>query len=177
MSELWVLIGYYLIAVIATEAITEILVASELPPLLALKALIGKVAYQQYDVQLWRRLLWPATVLALFLNKLLSCGWCCSVWVAILAAITLDAYGLVVWAKSQPLLVLVNAAFIHRLANLYHAGFELLRRGRARAIDLALPEAFTVTLKIEERNRSSEADQPTTPPDAIESEDFDASTN
>lgn len=69
----------------------------------------------------------------IFIDKLVSCGYCTSVWVAAFFAI---------WA---PLFIdyivsnwLVCAFAIHRIANLVHVIYELIRKGRVKTHDLLL---------------------------------------
>jgi len=88
---------YIILAVVATEAITEILLHSNL----------------------FRR---PRKFLARawFFREIFSCGWCLSVWVATVVCITIYT-GL--WYILLPLL-------IHRLSNLFHVAYEIVRKIR-----------------------------------------------
>lgn len=84
------------------------------------------------------------------LNKLIGCGYCCSVWLAFAASWTLpgDWFGPLPWDN-----LIFKMFLLHRLSNLYHSSFELLRRGRVKTHDVAL----TMALKGAEEDGGQDA--------------------
>lgn len=79
------------------------------------------------------------------LDRLLACGYCCSVWLAFAAS----------WCVPGDRLginIVITTFVIHRLANLYHSLFELLRRGRVRTYDISL------TIKCKSGDESGDDD-------------------
>lgn len=123
-----------LILVVATEAVTEILVEAKItnglrafiflkafPPTPedSLKPLIGK----------WR---WR------FVHDLFSCGYCMSVWVAVVLAFLAPqwfSWSIVNW--------LVMVFVIHRASNFSHVLFSLIKKGRIRTYDIELTHKVT----------------------------------
>lgn len=112
---------------IATEAVTEIIVAASItdPIRKWWKELTYNPNYPPKDTYTQR--------VKVFIDKLLSCGYCSSVWVAGLAAI---------WA---PIIIqyiipnwLIATFVIHRCANLLHVVYELIRKGRVKTQDLLI---------------------------------------
>ena len=119
-----------ILLIIATEAITEIIVASEFP------------------LFYWFRNWWtiytfppegpPRTGkiqhVRVSIHKLVTCGYCMSVWVSAFFAIwtSFDYFGntFINW--------LVSVFFIHRLSNWLHVFFELTKRGRVKSYDIEL---------------------------------------
>ena len=63
----------------------------------------------------------------LFVDKLTSCGYCCSVWVAGVISAIEPAYFNNVF---------LDAMLLHGLSNLYHVLYELTRRGRINSYDI-----------------------------------------
>jgi hypothetical protein len=63
----------------------------------------------------------------LFIDKITSCGYCCSVWVAGVISTVESAYFDNVF---------LDAMLLHGLSNLYHVLYELTRRGRINSYDI-----------------------------------------
>jgi len=121
MNSYW----YWFNAVLATEAITEILVASELFD--GLRRSIAQLAYPIDEPTNGPQPGW------VWLNKLTTCGYCMSVWVAagVVWFLPGDYFGIVDN-------VIVKGFALHRLSNWLHVTYELVRRGRARTYDIEL---------------------------------------
>lgn len=69
-----------------------------------------------------------------FIDQLTSCGYCCSVWVSMLVAAIMPAIKHVCNADSIFYFIL-DVFLYHRLSNLYHAIYELIRRGRVTMLE------------------------------------------
>ena len=91
----------WLAAVIAVEAVTEIIVSSDMPLILWFRNVCAK-----YNPR--------------FLGKLFSCGYCMSVWIAAMIAWSLPGQltGYVV------LDVILKIFIIHRCSNIFHEGLS-----------------------------------------------------
>lgn len=114
-----------LIAAIATEAITEILVDSKL-----FEPIRKYIAIKAFpDVP-------ENNSIYLFLYKLTSCGYCLSVWVSAIVVYSMmynqmiTNNNLIKWA----ILVFV----IHRLANIFHVGIQVFTKGRVISLDVEM---------------------------------------
>tara|TARA_R110002110_G_scaffold22761_7_gene87899 strand:+ start:2320 stop:2595 length:276 start_codon:yes stop_codon:yes gene_type:complete len=67
--------------------------------------------------------------LFVYLDKLINCGYCTSVWVAfIFASVFL----------SKDWMLIVNGFALHGLANFYHVCYEWMKRGRVNTHDILL---------------------------------------
>ncbi len=79
-----------------------------------------------------------------FLNDILRCGYCSSVWIAGLAAICAPHFEL--WAVDWMVLLVINCIVnwiimtftLHRLSNYLHDGFMIIKKGRVKTHDVAL---------------------------------------
>lgn len=116
-----------LMLTIATERITEILVASKLFD--PLRNMIKRWAYPLDEM--------PTDTyyqnFKVMIDYLVTCGYCVSVWVGyLLAVLSPSVFNITVinW--------LVMGAVIHGLSNLYHCAFEIVRRGRVHTYDVLL---------------------------------------
>lgn len=116
-----------ILLVIVVEAVTEILTSSELT---------------EPFRQAWKRQAYPIDGpppddfyqhARIWSDKLISCGYCTSVWVAAFFAI---------WAPTwfEPILInwICMTFVLHRLANWIHVVFELVKKGRVKTYDLEL---------------------------------------
>lgn len=111
--------------VMASEAVTEIITDSELTNPLRMW---------------WKRVLYPADTpprsgwlqnIGVYIDKLVSCGHCTSVWVsAFFALFAPFATSFIMW-------VIMTFA-IHRLTNWFHVVYELVRKGRVKTHDLLI---------------------------------------
>lgn len=135
MSELWGDVAAWLIAILAVEAITEIVVASDFPIFLQFRNWLGVWALPD-DEEALKQVRWYQT----FLQKLFTCGYCFSVWVAFLVVWFLPGGYLGMWPLDNFVLKLFA---LHRLSNWLHVFYELVRRGRVHTVDKE------VKLKIE----------------------------
>lgn len=116
-----------LILIIAAEAITEIITSSEIT--VPLRRQIKMWAYPLDEPPVdtfWQKF-------KVWLDKLISCGYCSSVWVSFFLA----------WF-AQPIFdnkiinVFVHTFMIHRMSNYYHVIYEIVRKGRVKTYDLLL---------------------------------------
>lgn len=127
------------ILVLAVEAVTEIFTSSELTEPF-------RQAWKQHTYPLDRP---PPTgiwqYVKVWFDKLISCGYCTSVWTAAFFAIwapTLFEHTFVNW--------LCFVFVLHRLANWVHVTFELVKKGRVKTHDLE------VLLKMQDDEEDSE---------------------
>ena len=123
--------------VAATEAATEILVAAKITD--GLRAFIFRLAFPAIPDNYPSHKDPPRSyAVARFVNDLLKCGYCTSVWVAMFFASfapTVFDNVLVNW--------LVNFIAIHRLSNWFHVVYSLVSKGRIKTHDL------DVTVRVE----------------------------
>ena len=111
---------------LAVEAVTEILTSSELTEPF-------RQAWKQYtypdgppSTDFWQHV-------KVWFDKLITCGYCTSIWVAALFAI---------WAPILFESVVINwlcfVFVLHRLSNWIHIVFELIKKGRVKTYDLVI---------------------------------------
>jgi len=107
-----------IILAIVVEAVTEIIVDSELfsPLKQGFKSYIYPVDYPpKNDIR---------QSLLVFVDKLISCGYCTSVWIAaffsFFAPVLMES-----WANW-----LITTFLLHRMSNSIHVIYELLKKGR-----------------------------------------------
>ena len=123
-----VLVG--IILVLATEAVTEIIVASEFPLFYWFR-------------EWWKKYTFPIGVppktgkiqhIRVTVYKLVTCGYCFSVWTAAFFAIwsPIDCF------DNKYINWLISLFCIHRLSNWLHIVFELMKRGRVNTHDITL---------------------------------------
>lgn len=119
----------WIMTIIAIEAITEILVTSALLDIIGLRTwATNKAMPPDGDFSKAR---WYHAAL----YKLMTCGYCTSVWMSFAAAWLLPGE----WFAIYPLdNVVIKAFALHRLSNLAHVLFELMKRGRVRTYDVTL---------------------------------------
>jgi hypothetical protein len=140
----------WFVLVIVVEAATEILVEAKITELV--RQAIRERAYPQTPEGATEPVLGPRRWR--FLADLLSCGYCTSVWVAMLAAVLApwvvrpqEACWLVLagaWLVNWLLAVLV----LHRLSNWLHVVYSLVKKGRVRTYDIELTH-YPLTVKVE----------------------------
>lgn len=131
-------------AIVAVERITEIITSSEITA--PTRAAIGRLAFPV------DKLGQPAKPrrLLVWVSKLINCGWCTSVWVSM---------GILLYANEY--LAIPSGLFWLRffglvgLANLWHATFELWRRGRVRTQDLVVKHNINIGEQEEEQEDGS----------------------
>lgn len=114
------------IAIIAVEAITEIIVDSKI--FLPLRNYIAKKAMP--DIPTGRNTIFN------FLHDLISCGYCTSVWVSSFVMTLLVISGTKIFYPVINEIILVF--FIHRMSNLFHVLYQLTLRGRVNTLDIEL---------------------------------------
>ena len=113
---------------VAVEAVTEILTSSELtdPLRKKWKELTYSLDEPPFNTCSQKFKVW--------FDKLISCGYCTSVWVAGFFGIwapKLDLGGPVInW--------LIITFVLHRFSTWFHVGYELIRKGRVRTFDLEI---------------------------------------
>jgi len=115
--------AHWLLIVIAVERVTELITTSEI--FAPVRNYIKGHAYRYSDpseISKYRKLL-------IWLDKLVSCGYCTSVWVSLVFVLTFIG---------RDITLVINVFAIHGLANLYHSIFELIRRGRVNSHDFVL---------------------------------------
>lgn len=126
--NLWWFITNVLLLSLATEAVTEIITTSELFE--PLRAKWKRWAYNTEsppsDTYIQQLKIW--------FDKLISCGYCTSVWVAAFFAF---------WSPKPnlgflPIAWLCMVFVLHRLANWIHVVYTLVMRGRVRTYDLLI---------------------------------------
>lgn len=109
--------------VIVTEAVTEIITSSKIAD--PFRAALFRFTYP--DEQHER----GVQPILEFVYNLVTCGYCCSVWVAAVAALVApNIIGIPVanWV--------VLTFLIHRLSNFWHVVYELIRKGRVKTHDV-----------------------------------------
>src|SRR5574343_1596759 len=92
-----------IVGIVITEALTELLVKSEL-----LQPLRNFV-YFKSNIGIYN-----------FIGKILSCGYCCSVWVASFLTFIFTIFGFIELFGFWPLDFIVITIFLHRASNYLH---------------------------------------------------------
>lgn len=115
------IIAAIILAIIATEATTEILVESNI--FAPLRSKIASKAYPEDPQKLSNS--W------LFINSLINCGYCLSVWVSFFYVIILN----VVQPLGLPVSLLLVFS-IHRLSNWMHIAFQVFKYGRVKSYEV-----------------------------------------
>lgn len=128
--------------VIATEAMTEIIVAAKITDGFRFK--IAKLAHplppegEPPSEPTSSRRFW------IFLHDLFNCGYCTSVWVAMIWALFSPwflHFGVECWITRQICWVVnwaIAVLVLHRLSNWIHILFSLIKKGRVRTYDIEL---------------------------------------
>lgn len=125
MIDVMIIVNILLIA-LSVEAITEILTTSEI--MRPLRLGIKKLAYinpPRENLQ---------TCIFTWVDKLISCGYCSSVWISFFVCIWLD-YRIV---EDKYINLFIVTVAIHRLSNWIHVLYELIRKGRINSVEIAL---------------------------------------
>lgn len=126
MIEILHLIVNIILLALAVEAITEIITSSEI--MSPLRLLIREKAFPyppEDDIQ---------TRFYAWLDKLISCGYCTSVWISALISVWYDY----VMVNSRWMSTIILIFAIHRLANWIHVLYELIRKGRVGSLEVDL---------------------------------------
>ncbi len=130
------------ILVIVVEAITEILVDSEL--FRPIREYIKSFAYPDIPNNDIKHKLF------LFIDALVSCGYCLSVWVSFI--ISLFSIYYIDMFKNSVLSNFILLTFVlHRLSNWFHVFFMIIKNGRISAVDIKLD---MTTKSIDESNKN-----------------------
>lgn len=127
MFELWLFIISAIIIGLAVEAVTEIFVVGEFPVIFWLRTFAIKRALpneEDNNVVRWYHV---------FFYKLLTCGYCCSVWVAMLFVVLMPGKLFEFDCLNN---IIVKIFLLHRFSNWWHSAFELFRRGRVNTVDI-----------------------------------------
>ncbi len=132
----------WLFFIIATEAITEIIVDAKITE--SIRSIVKKRAHplpvdgQAPPPVTFRRKIW------IFIDDLINCGYCTSVWVAGflgLFAPFVYKFDHDYWfsnAISYIINWLIAAMVLHRLSNFFHVLFMIIKRGRVKSYDIEL---------------------------------------
>lgn len=116
------------ILAVVVEAIVEILVDSEL--FAPAHKWLKRLAYPEVPSNS------TAHSFVLFIDSLVSCGYCLSVWVSgMVSVITND---LVLISNNTIINWIILTFLLHRLSNLFHVLYSLIKNGRIAAIDVKL---------------------------------------
>jgi hypothetical protein len=124
--DLVVFLAIIFLISVAVEAVTEIITSSELTEPLRKK---------------WKEWTYPldgpppdnfTQKAKVWFDKLISCGYCTSVWVGGFFGIWAPKYGTGSWLIDWLLITFV----LHRIATWLHVVYELVRKGRVRTYDL-----------------------------------------
>lgn len=152
-GELPISIGVFLASIIllsiVVEAVTEILTSSELtePPRRKWKEWAYPFDAPPPDTYIQEFKVW--------VDKLISCGYCTSVWVA-------GFFG--IWAPkldlgNQIINWLMVTFVLHRLSTWFHVVYELVKKGRVKTYDLE------IQLKLDEHSEENDGSFREGPPE------------
>ncbi|MFA5767131.1 MAG: hypothetical protein WC919_04365 [Candidatus Paceibacterota bacterium] len=147
MSDIFSIIGSWLVCAIAAEraaeAITVSVVFAPLRQMLAKLALI-QLYHKTNPDDTWmssENTVYRGWIFSLikmvgrWSSDLVSCGWCTSFWTSAFFSIFLPGGYIVCDAGDN---IVVKAIALWGLANLYHAIFRLIHNGRVAAVDVNL---------------------------------------
>jgi hypothetical protein len=118
-----VLLVIYLLSAVAVEAISEIITSSDIT--FGFRAWIKRLAYPEDPTKSSKF----RKIIAWF-DKLISCGYCTSVWIAagISFAVPKPVDGVLGWV--------ICIFVLHRISNLLHVIYELIKKGRVKTYDI-----------------------------------------
>lgn len=119
---------YIIIFAIVVEAITEIIVEAQITD--PIRGFIKRKAYPDQPIESYSQ------NIVIFIDKLLSCGYCTSVWVSFVVA---SFHPPIIGIKCIDWILAVF--LIHRLSNLYHVMYQLVMRGRVLTIDARIVQS------------------------------------
>lgn len=114
----------FLLAAIVVERLTEIITSSDIA------AMVYKDRLRLYLYSIQKET-WLRSILV-FIDKLTSCGYCCSVWVSAGVSFIAEARFFDNF--------IMNTMLLHGLSNLYHVLYELVKRGRVHSYDINLKQ-------------------------------------
>lgn len=117
------LILIYIIASIAVEAISEIITSSDIT--FGFRSYIKKLAFP--DEPSSHKYFAKSVG---FIDRLISCGYCTSVWVA--AALSVGIPKML----DGPIGWVMCIFVLHRISNFIHVVFELVKKGRVKSYDI-----------------------------------------
>lgn len=109
----------FLVASLVVERLTEIITSSVLSDIL-IKSWLGPLMYRENPR--------PIHFIISFLNKITSCGYCCSVWISAFIAFFHEARYFETY--------FLNVFALHGFSNIIHVFYEIARRGRVRTYDI-----------------------------------------
>ncbi len=124
--------------VVVTEAMTEIIVASQI-----FSGLRGRIRQLAHPLLTEEQIILPVPFkrrFFMFIDGLVSCGYCTSVWVAAFWGVFApwvwwgDNYMMVGWIINWVIALLA----LHRLSNWLHVLASLVQKGRVRTYDIEL---------------------------------------
>jgi len=146
MYDMLSIILSILLISIVVEAITEIITTSSIFEPLRLYIKQNAYTIPPNDKILGYILMW--------LDKLLSCGYCVSVWVS---ALTVSVSNINLLSDNLILGKILCIFLVHRISNWIHVIYELIRKGRIKEIELNMsfsdPALQTNFTEIEEDDK------------------------
>jgi Protein of unknown function (DUF1360) len=120
---------------VATEATTEVMVASKVTE--DIRNRIRILAHPMLNDELIFHLTFRRKVM-IFIDDLVSCGYCASMWVAMFWSL----FAPYVLNISSWLMVVINwllmVVVLHRFSNLFHVLLMLIKNGRVKTFDIEL---------------------------------------
>lgn len=135
----------FLLLVVFTEAVTEILVAAKITDgfrAFVFRRALPEVPEGHHETKTlpvgsryWR-----------FINDLLSCGYCTSVWVSMGAALFAPWWLATGYWCGWVINWLVMVFVLHRCSNFLHVGFSLIKKGRVKTYDIEIVHKHQVTI-------------------------------
>jgi hypothetical protein len=110
-----------LVLAVCVERFTEIIIKSDI--IRPLRDLIGSAAELPYGIKYPFR----------FIHLVITCGYCCSVWVAGAMAYFCQSASAPLPLDGAKMTWFVTWMWLHGLSNLYHVAYEVFRRSRVHA--------------------------------------------
>lgn len=128
MSEdLYIILGCWAITVLATERTTEIIHESKF--FFPLRNLVAQAALREGLTGT----LWLLQLPCKFVHAVISCAWCLSVWISLFFALFLPGEYFLRMPSDN---IMIKWLALVGFANLWHAIFRLIFRGRVITIDI-----------------------------------------
>jgi len=125
MIEISIILLSIILLSLAVEAVTEIITSSEIAK--PVHAMIYRLAFTNPPVDTMATRIWS------WAYKLITCGYCTSVWVSLLVCLLLSHT-----IMHEYINIVILVFVIHRLSNWIHVIYELVRKGRVNTLDIAL---------------------------------------
>lgn len=149
MIELGIVVVWLVLLGLAVEAATELIVDSDF--FLGFRDKIFKLANPMafgFEIPTPGTLRHLPHSLWVFVNKVIKCGYCTSVWFAFAAAIFVPQF-IHLWNWIDWLVNwLIYSLVIHRLSNWMHISFMRLKKGRVQTLDVEISNRLPIEVKI-----------------------------